>query len=357
MARRQFGAVLALVILAALLLISFGVMVTTLNQPLAPLPTELKLADVIITPVIQSTVQPSPAPTLVASTGFVHLPPLRLALTPSPSVPVTGPTDPASTPNPTPSTNSYPFSLGQSANGRDIVGYAFPITNSPRGLVLVCGIHGDETNAWPVLESIMIDLNNKTLAQPADLSIYFVQSLNPDGTANDTRLNADRVDLNRNWDTYDWKMGVEESISDYLPRGGGPAPFSEPETQAMRDFLLELKATHPAGLTVIYFHAAVPPKGFVSPGTHLVNGQDVADTPSRILGQSFADLTNYLYANQWVGGYTVTGDASTWAVAQGFVSLTIEVPVRDELDSAMSANLKTGILQIITDSSTTTANQ
>lgn len=345
MARPQVWVIAGLGVLVGLLLISFGVMVSAMNVPLAPLPTQIKLADVVVTRplALGPTVAVATAPATLA--GFVHLPPLSLILTPTATP--NAATSAALSVSPTPGPNSYPFALGQSVQGRDIVGYAFPITNSPLGLVLVSGIHGDEMNAWPVLQSIMADLNDKSLEQPANLSIYFVQSLNPDGTAGLRRLNANKVDLNRNWDTYDWRTNVEQSPVDFLPLGGGDQPFSEPETQAMRNLLLELKATHTGGLTVLYFHAAVPPTGFVSPGSHLVNGDDVADTPSRVLGQSFADLTGYRYANQWIGGYTVTGDASTWAVAQGLVSLTIELPVRDELDAVDSANLKSGILQII----------
>lgn len=43
------------------------------------------------------------------------------------------------------------FSIGQSVQGRDIVGDGFPgAGDPPQALVLVSGIHGDETNAWPV---------------------------------------------------------------------------------------------------------------------------------------------------------------------------------------------------------------
>jgi len=343
MARTQFWAVAILVVLAALLLISFGVMMSALNRPLAPLPTQINLSDLALTrPASASTGGPSP------STGFVHLPPLSFVLTPSPSprpLPANAPATPI--PQPTQPFGPYAFSVGQSVQGRDIVGYAFPVTDSPYGLVLVCGIHGDEVNAWPVLQSIMADLTSKKLVQPSNLSIYFIQSLNPDGTAADQRLNANKIDLNRNWDTYDWRTGVEQSSIDYLSHGGGLEPFSEPETQAMRNFLIGLKATHTGGLTVLYFHAAFPPNGLITPGTHLVNAQDTADTPSRELGQFLAGATGYQYDNLWIGGYTVTGDASTWAVAQGIVSLTVELPVRTALVASDAYQLKSGLLQLI----------
>jgi Zinc carboxypeptidase len=346
MARTQFWAAAIVVVLAALLLISFGVMISALNRPLAPLPTQINLSDLALTqpaPAFMGGLSPStggPSP----STGFVHLPPLSLVLTPSPQPVASTPSGPVPTAAPF---APYAFSVGQSVQGRDIVGYAFPITDSPYGLVLVCGIHGDEVNAWPVLQSIMEDLTSKKLAQPSNLSIYFIQSLNPDGTAADQRLNADNIDLNRNWDTYDWRTGVEQSSIDYLPHGGGSGPFSEPETQGMRNLLIGLKATHTGGLTVLYFHAAFPPNGLITPGTHLVNGQDTADTPSRQLGQFLAGATGYQYDNLWIGGYTVTGDASTWAVAQGIVSLTVELPVRTALVASDAYQLKSGLLQLI----------
>jgi hypothetical protein len=304
------------------------------NQSIEPLPTQA----VLVEPVIDST-QAIPA-TRDPSIGLVQLPPLTLGWTPSP-------TSPPDLATPTPSFSDYKFVIGQSVKGRNIVGYAFPITDSPRGLVLVNGIHGDEVNAWPILQSIMLDLQSKSLAQPENLSVYFIESLNPDGTALTERLNANRIDLNRNWDTYDWRTGIQISPSDFLPVGGGPRPFSEPETQALRDLLSGLKDTHTESLTVIYFHAAVPPAGYVGPGTHRVGGQDLADTASRELGEMFAEVSGYKYANQWVGEYAVTGDASTWAVAQGMLSLTIELPTRYNLNDEQAALLHNGLASMI----------
>ncbi len=240
------------------------------------------------------------------------------------------------------------FVIGQSVQGRGITGIAFPSSGeSAQAWVFVCGIHGDETNAWPVLESLISNLDDGALAQPPALGLYFINALDPDGAAINRRLNANSVDLNRNWETYDWRAGIEVSPTDYLPAGGGSTPFSEPETRAMRDWLLALQAQYPGGVTAIYFHAAFPPKGLVMPGAHFVDGQDLADTPSRQLGELLSVTTGYRYDNRWPGGYRVTGDASTWAVAQGMRSLTVELPVRGNLDVAQSAHLREGVLALI----------
>lgn len=334
MARSEKWALAFIALLAALTLSLVAATAVAYTQATVPLPTEVTLVDRAMdsTQAIITTLDPS--------IGLIQLPPLALGQTPTPRLATVFS-------NSGPSFSDYQFALGQSAKGRDIVGYAFPITNSPRGLVLVNGIHGDEVTAWPVLRVLMADLQSQTLTQPSNLSMYVIESLNPDGAAIPQRLNANRIDLNRNWDTYDWRTGIELSASDYLPRGGGPQPFSEPETQALRNLLLALKDTHSESLTVIYFHAAVPPNGYVGPGSHRVGGQDLADSVSRELGQLFAAASGYDYANQWVGDYAVTGDASTWAVAQGMGSLTIELPTRYELSAEQATQLRDGLLTLI----------
>jgi carboxypeptidase A2 len=58
---------------------------------------------------------------------------------------------------------------------------------------------------------------------------YLMPIMNPDGYVIYSRYNANGVDLNRNWDGPG--SGLDPS--------GGPYPFSEPETAALRDFLLD----------------------------------------------------------------------------------------------------------------------
>jgi hypothetical protein len=291
-----------------------------------------------------SNPDPSTAPTQIPLVTLAWASPLPASPTPLPS--------PTTSPSPQPAAtldlSVGQFILGQSAQGRDIVGYAFPAqTDSLHALVLVSGIHGDEMNAWPILQSLISNLQSQTLSQPPNLSLYFIESLNPDGAFLNRRLNANNVDLNRNWETYDWRTGVEISPVDFLPAGGGARPFSEPETIAMRNWLLGLHAQYPGNVTVVYFHAAVPPDGLVTPGTHWVNGRDLGDAASRELGQLFATATGYDYDNLWTGGYRVTGDASTWAVAQGMRSLTIELPTREELNEIEAQKLREGILAVV----------
>jgi hypothetical protein len=339
----------ALAVAAVLALFGLGVLsvLASYTAALPPLPTLLQ----------PGMLSPAPAGSRLTQTFLPYgtLPagpsPLPTRLVVAPAATEAQPSAGTPVPTPPPFATASPagrFSIGQSVQGRDVVVYALPgPASAGRALVFVSGIHGDEVNAWPVLQSILDDLGNGALVQPPGLALYFVESLNPDGTFFETRLNRNMVDLNRNWDTYDWRSRVQVSPLDFLPAGGGPEPFSEPETRAMRDWLLTLQTQHESGLTVIYFHAAVPPDGLVIPGTHFINGRDLADTPSREVGQLLAQVAGYEYSNQWVGGYTVTGDATTWAVARGMLSITVELPVREPLDAPAAQNLRRGILAVV----------
>ena len=61
------------------------------------------------------------------------------------------------------------------------------------------------------------------------VELYLLPVMNPDGYVTFDRYNAHDVDLNRNWD------GPTGTTGD----SGGPWPFCEPETAAIRDFLTE----------------------------------------------------------------------------------------------------------------------
>ncbi|MEI6350347.1 MAG: M14 family zinc carboxypeptidase [Verrucomicrobiota bacterium] len=122
-------------------------------------------------------------------------------------------------------------SIGQSAEGREIRLHSTGIGCSG-GTLLIAGIHGDEKGTVAVLESFLErHVRCGTKAVPA-APVYVISLANPDGFICNSRYNAHGVDLNRNFET-NWSAQSEE------PSGLGP--WSEPESRALRDLILQLR--------------------------------------------------------------------------------------------------------------------
>ncbi|MEW6251886.1 MAG: M14 family metallopeptidase [Planctomycetota bacterium] len=94
--------------------------------------------------------------------------------------------------------------------------------------------HGNEKAASMILQYVAQNLLTRYGTDPYITGLvdhadwYLVPMSNPDGYVANRRTNSHNVDLNRNWDGPG---------SGQAPNGG-PYPFSEPETQAIRDLLL-----------------------------------------------------------------------------------------------------------------------
>lgn len=128
--------------------------------------------------------------------------------------------------------------VGASVLGRDVLAFVRPVEGPRRRIVVVGGIHGNEPVSPPTVRGFL------DAAIPPDLEIWLVPELNPDGVAAGTRANANDVDLNRNF-SWTWH-----------PSDGGPAPFSEPETIAVRDLITGIRPD-----LVVWVHQ---PLGYVS---------------------------------------------------------------------------------------------
>jgi murein peptide amidase A len=108
--------------------------------------------------------------------------------------------------------------IGHSVQGRAITVVRVGDAAASRKVLVVGCIHGNE----PAGRGIVADLMR---ASPApDTQLLLVRDLNPDGFAHDVRTNAHGVDLNRNSSEH-WA-------------GAGARPWSEPETRAIRDFIV-----------------------------------------------------------------------------------------------------------------------
>lgn len=115
------------------------------------------------------------------------------------------------------------FSIGNSAHGLPIKAFEF---GSPLAPSILClgGVHGDEIEgvslAWSLWDEFIKNF-------PYQLRLILIPEMNPDGVLYKTRVNANKVDLNRNLPTQDWNS---QTLNPRYPPGAHPA--SEPETKA-----------------------------------------------------------------------------------------------------------------------------
>ena len=173
------------------------------------------------------------------------------------------------------------IAVGMSVEGR-------PITAVRRGdpdgrRVLIIGvIHGDEQAGLQIVSML------NQLPVPAGVDLYLIDSMNPDGVANNTRGNANGVDLNRNF-PFNWGPIGEPGNGQYA----GPEPASEPETRAVIALITALDPD-----LVIWYHQDL---FTIAPG----QGRDGA------IRARYAGLTGL--PMETISGGTYTGVAAQWA--------------------------------------------
>jgi murein peptide amidase A len=125
--------------------------------------------------------------------------------------------------------------LGRSLEGRPVVAYELGDRASPRRVLVVGCIHGDECEGIAILDRL------RRLGALAGTDLWLVPDANPDGHAAGTRGNARGVDLNRN---FPWR---------WRPLGGvyysGTGPTSERETRIATTLIRRLRPR-----VTIWFH-------------------------------------------------------------------------------------------------------
>jgi hypothetical protein len=142
-------------------------------------------------------------------------------------------------------TKIYQHRIGTSVQGRDLVAesnfdLAAPIR--PANITLIIGgLHGDE-KATVALVATFREACVATGEMRAPL--VMIPLANPDGFVANSRYNASRVDLNRNCE-LNWQADSFEPA--------GPHPWSEPESRAIRDFIL---AFEPAKIVSLHWALA-----------------------------------------------------------------------------------------------------
>jgi len=140
--------------------------------------------------------------------------------------------------------------IGTSKNGRAINAYIFG--SGGKTILYTGAIHGNEYSARNLMNAWVDEIEANPQNIPANIQLVVIPTVNPDGVAAGTRVNANNVDLNRNFDVSDWKSDIQTVGGQPFAGGGGSAPMSEPETQALANYTRQLAPS----LTMSYHAAA-----------------------------------------------------------------------------------------------------
>ena len=234
-----------------------------------------------------------------SSTGFPEIPTTTPTLTPVP--PVEG-----------------PWVFGRSFLGAPL--YVYRVGDGPRARLLVGGIHGGyEGNTIELVQAFLDVLIDHPEMVPAPLTLYLIPCANPDGAAAGTdrvygRMNGNLVDLNRNWD-YNWQPTAAHGP---WTVSGGSAPFSEPESLALRDFILEREIE-----AVIFYHSA---------WAAIFPGSGVGAPQAEDLALLMVEHTGYRYAPTEIDWQPPTGNAVDWLTNNGIPAIDIELTNHTDID-------------------------
>ena len=184
--------------------------------------------------------------------------------------------------------------------------------------VLVVGaIHGDELSSASVAFHWIKQAGQMPADSPQTIAWRFVPVLNPDGimVQPPRRVNANGVDLNRNFPTPNWerdaKIYWEKRTSKDPRRWPGPKPLSEPESQFLHQ---QMQSFQPN--LIVSIHAPYGVLDFDGPSV----------PPSR-LGRLYLDQVGIFPGS--LGNYG--------GVHKGVPVVTIELPnsMRTPLDAEM----------------------
>ena len=175
------------------------------------------------------------------------------------------------------------FDIGTSVEGRAIIAERIG-TAGGRKVLVVGVIHGNEDAGL----QIVAELRQRAIDESVEL--WLIDTMNPDGVVRQDRHNSNEVDLNRN---FPYKWGPIGGPGDSQYAGTGPA--SEPETQAIVQFITLLRPD-----IAIWYHQDA---NLIIPST----GRDGR------LRARYAELTALELAECCDGGGTYTGIAATWA--------------------------------------------
>lgn len=199
--------------------------------------------------------------------------------------------------------------IGRSVQGRAITAHYFGSGN--KTILFTGGIHGSEPSGTSTMQSMVDDLAINAHKIPTNTQVVVIPNLNPDGSAMGTRLNARRVNLDRNFPTQDWSRNID-TANGILKNGGGKKAGSEPETQAIMQLVQRLNV-----YAQISFHAQGSLVG--------ANGTGFAYSIGNTYASTVGYRTMFGHAEETMG-YAITGEYEAWLSERGVPAILIELP-------------------------------
>jgi len=206
--------------------------------------------------------------------------------------------------------------IGRSTLGRPIFAQRFGGSGAP--LLLMGGIHGDE----PATVDLLVELCGRLGASdgPGDCPpLWLLPAANPDGLARNRKNSERDVDLNRNFPARSFTTAHAPG---YFP---GPAPLSEPETQAIAALI-----------------AQEPIRGAIA--VHAPFACVNYDGPAAAWAEAVAAACGWPARGEI--GYPTPGSFGSWlGVDRGLPILTLELPpgplaqFRSQATAAVDAGL------------------
>ena len=225
--------------------------------------------------------------------------------------------------------------IGTSVEGRKIEAYTYG--KGATRLLVVGGMHGGyEWNSVLLAYGFMDYFDEYPDTIPQNESITIIPDANPDGvykvigkegrfaladvpstkfTPGAGRFNAHDVDLNRNFDcnwksTSTWQSNVVSA---------GTAAFSEPEAQAIRDFVL----AH-APSAAVFLHSQS-------------NAVYASECNNGVLPITISVMSAYAKAAGYPSveafdAYPISGDAEGWLASKNIPAITVELSTHETIE-------------------------
>lgn len=262
---------------------------------------------------------------VVATSTKSPIPPSQTPMPPGPTQTPVLTRSATHTPSQTITVTILPYSVRPRVIGLSVAGRPLEVHRFGYGAhakLIVAGIHGGyEWNTIALADELIAYLKEYPETVPTDTRLFILRALNPDGEARsksfDGRANENGVDLNRNFPNLWQAEWSRDGCWSYGPITAGSGPASEPETQALMNFIL----TNDIEALISYHSAALG----IFPG-----GQP-PDPASLNLAETIASISNYPYPPIDIG-CQFSGQLIDWASEHGIAAVDIELHNHQDTD-------------------------